>query len=268
MMGNILVVKLGGGEGLDLEAACDELADIAQRRRLVVVHGVSAAMNQMCADLGIEVQTLISPSGHSSRYTPPAVRDIYVHAAESVNQWLTSALRERGVDAKGLVGADVVVEAARKKAIRAVQNGRVRIVRDDHSGAIRGVNTAPLRDLLEQAQVPILPPLATSADGLLNVDGDRASAAAASVLAADTLLILSNVGGLYRHFPDEDSLVSQVAAAQMDSALQWAQGRMKRKTLAAKEALDGGVGAAIIGDGRLANPVSRALAGAGTRFTA
>ena len=122
--------------------------------------------------------------------------------------------------------------------------------------------------MLARNQLPILPPLATSADGLLNVDGDRASAAAAGALSADTLLILSNVGGLYRHFPDEDSLVSQVKAAQMSDALQWAQGRMKRKTLAVKEALDGGVGAAIIGDGRLANPVSRALAGAGTRFTA
>ena len=268
MMDNILVVKLGGGEGLDLEAACDELADIAQQRRLVVVHGVSAKMNQMCADLGIEVQTLISPSGHSSRYTPPAVRDIYVDAAESVNQWLAAALRQRGVDAKGLIGAEVVVKAARKKAIRAVQNGRARIVRDDHSGSIQGVNTAPLKAMLARNQLPILPPLATSADGLLNVDGDRASAAAAGALAADMLLILSNVGGLYRHFPDEDSLVRQVTTAQMDSALQWAQGRMKRKTLAAKEALDGGVGAAIIGDGRLTNPVSRALAGAGTRFTA
>lgn len=268
MMDGLLVVKLGGGEGLDLAAACDDLARIARQRPLVVVHGVSAAMNQMCADLGIEAQSLISPSGHSSRYTPPAVRDIYVGAAESVNAQLAAALRERGVKAKGLVGADVVVEAARKKAIRAVQNGRIRIVRDDCSGSIQGVNAAPLKAMLARDQLPVLPPLATSADGLLNVDGDRVSAAAAGALAADTLLILSNVGGLYRRFPDEGSLVSQVKAAQMADALRWAQGRMKRKTLAAKEALEGGVGAVIIGDGRPANPVSRALAGAGTRFTA
>ena len=268
MMNSILVVKLGGGEGLDVEAACDDLANIARQRPLVVVHGVSAAMNQICADLGVEVQTLASPSGHSSRYTPPPIRDIYVRAAESVNAKLVAALRHRGVKAKGLVGADVVVKAARKKAIRAVQNGRIRIVRDDHSGSIQAVNAAPLKALLARNQVPVLPPLATSADGLLNVDGDRASAAAAAALAADTLLILSNVRGLYRHFPDESSWVSQVAAAQMEDAMQWAQGRMKRKTLAAKEALDGGVGAVIIGDGRPANPVSQALAGEGTRFTA
>ena len=264
----ILIVKLGGGEGLDLAAACDDLAKIAGRRPLVVVHGISAAMNKMCADLGLEVQTLTSPSGHSSRYTPPAIRDVFVRAAEGVNARLAGDLRRRGIDAEGMVGANVAIEAARKKAIRAVVNGRVRVVRDDHSGAIQGVKTQLLKDLLARNAAPVLPPLAISPDGLLNIDGDRAGAAAAAALAADTFVILSNVRGLYRHFPDEDSFVSQVAAAQMNDALQWAQDRMKRKVLAAREALDGGVGTVIIGDGRAANPVSQALSGAGTRFTA
>ncbi len=263
---SILVVKLGGGEGLNLAAACDDLARIARERSLVVVHGVSAVMNRMCADLGVEVQTLTSPSGHSSRYTPPAVRDIFVRASECANERLAAALRQGGVQAKGIVGNHVVVEGKRKGAIRAVVNGRTRVIRDDYSGAIQGVHAAPLNDLLARAQVPVLPPLATSQDGLLNIDGDRASAAVARALKADALVILSNVRGLYRHFPDERSFVSEVPQAQIDSALGWAQGRMKRKVIAAKEALDGGVGRVIIGDGRIANPVSYALAGSGTRF--
>ncbi len=263
---SILVVKLGGGEGLNLAAACDDLAGIARRRPLVVVHGVSAAVNQICADLGVEAQTLISPSGHSSRYTPAAVRDIFVRASESANEGLVSALRQRGVAAEGLVGANVVVEGRRKQAIRAVFNGRIRVVRDDYSGSIQRVNALPLNNLLERTQAPVLPPMAMSPDGLLNIDGDRAGAAVACALKADTLLILSNVKGLYRHFPDETSLVSQVLPAQMDSAMQWAQGRMKRKVLAVKEALHGGIRRVIIGDGRGANPVSQALSGSGTRF--
>ena len=43
--------------------------------------------------------------------------------------------------------------------------------------------------------------MARSEDGLLNVDGDRAGAAVARALAADTFIILSNVKGLYREFP-------------------------------------------------------------------
>ena len=265
--GDILVVKLGGGAGLDLAAACDDLAAIARQRPLVVVHGVSAAMNRLCAELGIAVQTLTSPSGHSSRYTPPATRDVYVHAAEQANQDLVAELRRREVAAVGFVGGDVVVQGARKKAIRAVMNGRIRMVRDDQSGAITHVETTSLSKALAQGQTPVLPPMAASADGLLNVDGDRAGAAVAGALGASSLVILSNVRGLYRDFPDEDSFVAQVPFSHIDSALDWAQGRMKRKVLAAREALTQGVTAVTIGDGRVSNPVSKALNGAGTEFT-
>ncbi len=264
----LLVVKLGGGEGLDLNAACDDLAAIGRRRPLVVVHGVSAIMNRLCLESGVEVQSLTSPSGHSSRYTPPAVRDIYVRAAELANAQVESALQERGLKAIGFVGEDVALLGKRKTAIRAVVKGRARVVRDDHSGSITDVDAALLRRALEQAQAPVLPPMAQSGDGLLNVDGDRAAAAVAGALDAQALVILSNVGGLYRRFPDESSLVAEVPMTRMNSALDWAQGRMKRKVLAAQEALTQGVARVIIADGRVNDPVSRALAGAGTRFSA
>ncbi|MDE2952185.1 MAG: [LysW]-aminoadipate kinase [Chloroflexota bacterium] len=264
----LLVVKIGGGAGLDLPATCDDLALIAGGRALVVVHGVSAIMDQMCQDLGIEVQSLTSPSGHSSRYTPPPVRDIYVRASETANQRVVSALRQRGVNALSLSGNNVVISGKRKKTIRAVVNGRVRIVRDDCSGSIQSLRGDVLQSALDEGQVPVLPPMARGDDGLLNVDGDRAGAAAAVALAADTLVILSNVKGLYREFPDESSFVSAVAPSQINSAEAWAQGRMKRKIIAAREALDGGVSQVIIADGRVPQPVSKALAGAGTRFGA
>lgn len=265
---NLLIAKIGGGAGLDLPAICDDLAAIAGQRALVLVHGVSAMMNQICHDLGVEVQSLTSPSGHSSRYTPPPVRDIYVRAAEAANQLVVSALKQRGIHALGITGGDIAIEARRKKAIRAVVNGRVRIVRDDCSGSITSVRADALQTALEQGQVPVLPPLASSADGPLNVDGDRAAAAVAQALAAETLVILSNVKGLYRNFPDESSFVSQLSPSQIDSAESWAQGRMKRKIVATREALASGAKQVIIADGRVRQPVSKALQGAGTRFCA
>lgn len=264
---DLLVVKLGGGEGLDLAAASDDLSVIAGRRPLVVVHGVSAMMNQLCLENGVEVQSLQSPSGHSSRYTPPAVRELYVRASEAANEMLLSAFGERGMSAVGFVGENITLRGRRKTAIRAVVNGRARVIRDDYSGAIIGVDGQLLRRTLERSHTPVLPPMAISSDGPLNVDGDRAAAAVAGALKAETLVILSNVAGLYRHFPDETSLLDHVALAQIDGALDWAQGRMKRKVLAAREALSQGVERVIIADGRVPNPVSRALDGAGTRFT-
>ncbi len=267
MLENLLIVKLGGGEGLDLMAACADLERAARGRPLVVVHGVSAAMNRLCREKGIEVQTLTSPGGHSSRYTPPAVRDVYVCAAETVNSEIVAELRRHGIAAAGFVGQDVALCGQRKAAIRSVANGRIRLIRDDYSGTIHTVAAQRLRTELAARAVPVLPPLASSDEGALNVDGDRAAAAVASALTADTLVILSNVRGLYRDFPNEDSFIDEVKFAQIDSALEWAQGRMKRKVLAAREALDGGVGRVIIADGRVENSISRALDGEGTWFS-
>ena len=264
---NLLIVKIGGGAGLNQDAICADIARVAAERPLLIVHGVSETMNRLCAERGIAVQMLTSPSGHSSRYTPPALRDVYVEASEAANAQLLAGLRARGVLASGFVGQAVAIRAERKRAIRAVVAGRVRMVRDDHSGKIQNVDAQPLLGALQAGRVPVLPPLADSHAGLLNVDGDRAGAAVAGALQARAYLILSNVRGLYRNFPDESSFVAQVPAAQLAEAANWAQGRMKRKVLAAQEALAADVPVVIIGDGRAGNPITRALAGAGTRFT-
>lgn len=262
---NILVVKLGGGSGLDLAASCDDLAALAADRPLVVVHGVSALANRLCEEAGQPVRTLTSPSGHTWRYTDAAARDIYVRAAGMINADIVQRLRERGRCAVGLANAEIV-RGERKAAVRAVVNGRVCVVRDDYTGSITGVSADRLLALLRAGCVPVVPPLAASPDGPLNVDGDRAAAAVAAALSAAELVILSNVRGLYRSYPDESSLVSVVRQHELERALEWAGGRMKRKVLGAGEALAGGVRRVIVGDGRVASPVRQALTGQGTVF--
>lgn len=268
MVSNLLVLKLGGAAGVDLASGCDDLVACLRRvkRPVILVHGVSATADRLCAEAGIPARTLTSPSGHSSRYTDPQTRDLFVRAAEAVNLEILDHLRSAGIEAVGLTGRNTVIHARRKQALRALVNGRVRIVRDDYSGAITGVDSARLRAHLEDGRLPVLPPMAASADGLLNIDGDRAAAAVAAALGAAELVILSNVRGLYRDFPREDSFVPLVTAAERELALEWARGRMKRKVLAVAEALDGGVARVTISDGRAAGPVQRALAGAGTVF--
>ena len=264
---NILVVKLGGGAGLDMAASCDDLAQMAQNRPLVVVHGVSDLANRLCAEAGIPVRTITSPTGHTSRYTDPQTRAIFVQAAEQANAEIVAGLQARGINAIGVTGENAVIHGERKNAIRAVVDGRVRVVRDDYSGSIQDINRDYILDLIEQGFVPVLPPMALSADGLLNVDGDRAAAAVAGAINAAELVILSNVRGLYRDFSDETSFVRQIPATQISTAMEWAQGRMKRKVLGAQEALESGVSRVIIGDGRVTSPVQQALAGEGPVFS-
>ncbi len=263
MSNTILVVKFGGGAGLDMQACARDVAAVAAQRPVVIVHGVSAAMDALCAARGVPVQTLTSPTGHTSRYTDPATRDLFVEAAESVGEAWVSALAHHNIAARRLPAA---VTAVRKDAVRAVVDGRVRIVRDDYTGQITGAQTDAIRTALDAGLTPIVPPLAISPDGLLNVDGDRAAAAIASALGAAELVILSNVRGLYRNPADPTTLIPQVTRAEIAHALEAAAGRMKRKVLGAQEALSGGVGRVIIGDGRADGAVSAALAGAGTEF--
>ena len=265
-----LVIKLGGGEGVDPASLLDEIPDLlAQGHRLVLVHGASAAANALADRAGLDRRQIQSPSGHLSRYTYPEMLEIFVAAAAGqVNKTLVADLQARGVNAVGISGVDGrLLVAERKRAIRAVENGRQRVIRDDYSGKIREAHAEVLETLLEGGFLPVVAPVALGTRGeRLNVDGDRAAAAIAAALGADALIILSNVPGLLANFPDPDSLIRQVTPQTLDQARTAAQGRMKRKVLAAEEALTGGVPRAILADARVARPITSALAGAGTVF--
>ena len=271
-----IVVKIGGAAGVDLQALCTEIAERWQAgERLVIVHGGSDATNRLAEQLGHTPRMVVSPSGHSSRYTDRRTLEIFAMATAGINRSLVEQLQGLGVPAWGLSGIDGrALTARRKAAIRSVDNGKVRILRDDWTGTVEHANGDLLRMLLgpagpRAAYVPVLAPIAAGEHGeMLNVDGDRAAAVIAGAIGAATLLLLSNVPGLLREFPDPTSLISDLDAADLAQAMDYAQGRMKKKLLGAQEALACGVESVIIGDGRRAQPIGTALAGAGTVISA
>ncbi len=265
---NTIVVKLGGTEGVDFSAICQDAATLlSQGARLVLVHGGSAEANALGEAVGYPPRFVTSPSGYTSRYTDRRTLEIFAMAVNGkVNTLLVEQLQMLGVNAFGLSGLDGgVLRAKRKAAIRIVENGKRKILRDDYTGKIEQVNAALLKTLLAAGLVPVVAPLAVSEKGeALNVDADRAAAEIAAALKAETLLLLTAVPGLMRNFPDESSLIPRLAAAELESALDYAQGRMKKKILGAGEALKGGVGRVVIADGRGEKPISEALQGRGT----
>jgi acetylglutamate/LysW-gamma-L-alpha-aminoadipate kinase len=219
--------------------------------------------------LGHEPQFITSPSGHSSRRTDPRTLEIFQMACRGVvNQSLVLGLVRRGVRAVGVSGIDASLwRGTRKAAIRALEDGRTRIIRDDCSGSVEDVDPALLNTLLDAGCTPVIsPPGLSEANEPINVDADRAAARTAAALRASTLCLLSNVPGLLRADPDEESLVSSITIERLDEAESLAHGRMKNKVLAAREALLAGVPRVIIGDARGASPITRALEGAGTVF--
>ena len=265
---HLIVVKLGGTEGVDFSAICqDAAAYLQQGGRLVFVHGGSAEANALGEAVGHPPKFITSPSGFSSRYTDRKTLEIFLMAVNGkVNSLLTEQLQRLGINSLGLSGLDGrLLLAARKETVQAIENGKRKIIRDDYTGKIEQVNTALLHTLLEAGYLPVIAPLAVSQQGeALNVDADRAAAMIAAALKAETLLLLTAVPGLMRSFPDESSLIHTLPAAKLPEALEAAQGRMKKKVLGAQEALQGGVQRVIIADGRIAAPIQSALAGNGT----
>lgn len=263
-----LVIKIGGAAGVATARVLDEIArylgEANADRRVVLVHGGSDLTNELSAQLGHEVRTLTSPGGMTSRYTDRETLRIYAMAvAGQINTELVAHLQGQGVNALGLCGVDGrLLLARRKTAIRALTpDGRVRIVRDDYTGQIEQVNTQLLRSLLDAGYLPVIAPLALSREGeRLNVDGDRAAAVIATALSARELVIVTNVPGLLRDPDDPSTLIQRVEAHNLDTYTACAQGRMRKKILAACEALIGGVRSVHIGNA----PLPALLNGSGT----
>jgi acetylglutamate/LysW-gamma-L-alpha-aminoadipate kinase len=264
----MIIVKVGGGAGIDYDALCADIAGLwASGRRMALLHGGSHETNLLAERLGHPPRFVLSPSGYSSRYTDRATLEIFMMAySGKVNKLIVERLQRLGVNAFGLSGLDGrLLEGRRKAVIRIVEDGKQKVLRDDWTGTVERVNSGLIVALLEGGYLPVIAPLASSFDGeAINVDGDRAAAAVAAALGAEALLLLSNVPGLLRAFPDESTLIPRIERAAVEEFLPIAQGRMKKKVLGAAEALAGRVGRVVLGDARSAQPVSRALAGEGT----
>ncbi len=264
----MIVVKVGGSLGIDYDALCADVAELWKAgRKLVLVHGGSAETNRVAAALGHPPKFVTSPSGYTSRFTDRETLEIFemVYCGK-VNKGIVERLQKSAVNAVGLSGLDGrIFEGRHKDSVRSVEDGKTKILRGDHTGTVERVNVGLLELLLSNNYLPVLTPPGASFEGVaVNVDGDRAAAAVAVALKAETLLLLSNVPGLLRDFPDESTLIESIPARDVESFMAFAEGRMKKKVLGAAEAVAGGVGRVVFGDARVPSPIQQALAGRGT----
>jgi [amino group carrier protein]-L-2-aminoadipate 6-kinase len=264
----MMVIKVGGSAGINYDLVCDDIAALVkQGQQVILVHGGSHETNVISEKLGKPPRILTSPQGYTSRYTDAETLDIFAMVyAGKMNTRIVERLQKRGVNALGLSGIDGrLLEGPRKASVRAVENGRQVLVRDDYTGKVERVNASLLRLLLDAGYTPVVTPPACSTEGeAINVDGDRAAAMIASAVGAKQLIILSNVPGLLRQFPDESTLIPHIRFAELEQALSFAEGRMKKKVLGASEAIAAGVEQVVFADARIEHPVQAAAEGKGT----
>lgn len=266
-MSDVLVIKLGGSPGIDLNHFLLHLARLD--RPYVLVHGANAELDDLMRRVGREPRTLTSSTGQVSRYTDQETMDLFLMTyCGKVNQRIVETLQRHGVNAVGLSAMDGgIARGRRKPRIRVVENGKPKMIDGDYAGSIEEIDPRLIHLLLNQGYVPVLTPPALSQDGeAINVDGDKLAMELAVALDADKLLVFSNTAGLLRDLSDPASTVPAVTLDNLDEGLAAARGRMKKKVLAAAEAVRRGVGEVILADANGPDAVRAALCGRGTRI--
>lgn len=264
-----LVVKVSGKVGDWYDAVAADVGELVDSGRdIVLVHGGSAVIDDVTRSLGMQPRIVTSPSGISGRFTAEADLDpILMACAGLINKRLVLQLFRHGVTALGLSGLDGgLLRGTRKDTLRVIADGRVKLVRGNHSGRVDHVDGGLLRLLLDRDLVPVVAPVALSLDGkAINVDADRAAAAIAWSLRAPELVLLTDVPGLIDGAHGE--VVRSARAGEIEHRLlPMAGGRMHVKLAAAAAALEHGVARVVIASAFVPSPVTAALSGGGTHL--
>jgi acetylglutamate kinase len=242
-MSEIVVVKLGGTTLADQQQVLVEVAQVARRRPVVLVHGGGKRMTEWLERLGIQ-----SRFENGLRVTDPAALEVAAAVLRGVvNSELVAALRDVGCDAVGLSGVD----------------GGLLIGRRLPDVGLVATVTGVRRDLLDQlmvgGQVPVVAPLARDEDGVVcNVNADDAAAGIAAGVGARQLVLMTDVDGIRDAAGNKlDTITPEEAAALIaDGTI---RGGMVPKVRAALAALAWEGSEAIIADGSAEHALARAL---------
>ncbi|MFZ9706836.1 MAG: acetylglutamate kinase [Ilumatobacteraceae bacterium] len=245
--GKVIVVKYGGNALAD--STEDSMAVFARDIALlhavgmkpVVVHGGGPQITAMMERLGKE-----STFHNGLRVTDAETIEIVsMVLLGSVNPMFVSLINQSGASAAGVSGADV---------------GLFQCVQRDpalgYVGDIISVNPMAVQGLLDDGVVPVVATLGTDAAGQsYNINADTAASALAVALKAEKILFLTDIAGVLRDPSDAESLIatltpSQVSTLTADGVI---SGGMIPKLDSCLHAVDGGVSAAHILDGRVAH---------------
>jgi acetylglutamate kinase len=248
--GSTVVIKYGGNAMIEPALQRAFAADMVFLRyagiRPVVVHGGGPQISAMFQRLNI-----VSEFRGGLRVTTPEAMDIVrMVLVGQVGRELVGLINEHGPFAVGLSGEDArLFTAVRRQAVvdgEPVDIGQV--------GDVGRVDTSAVDDLIAAGRIPVVATVAPDAAGVLhNVNADTAASALAVALGARKLVVLTDVPGLYLDWPDTSSLVSEIDAEALEKLLPSLASGMAPKMEACLRAVQGGVPAAHVVDGRVAH---------------
>jgi acetylglutamate kinase len=250
--GSTVVIKYGGHAMVDAEVQRAFAADLVFLRYVglkpVVVHGGGPQISAMLGKLGITSEF----RGGLRVTTPESIDVVRMVLVGQVGRQLVGLINEYGPFAVGMSGEDAqLFTAERRPAIVDGQPVDVGLV-----GDVAHVNVAAVDDLIAAGRIPVISTVAPDAAGVVhNLNADTAAGALAVALGARKLIVLTDVPGLYRQWPDPASMVSQIDVAELEELLPSLEAGMVPKMEACVRAVRGGVPAAHVVDGRVPHSV-------------
>jgi len=263
----MMLIKIGGGEQINLEATITDLAELEQP--FIIVHGANVLRDQLAKRLGMEKTVLTSVSGYSSVFSDQAALEVIMMSYSGLrNKQIVELCQRNGINAVGLTGLDGrLVQGERNKGIRVRENGKT-LIKRDLSGKPRQINAALLNLLLDNGYCPVLTiPIVDENGFAINSENDDIVVQLAQALNIDSVVQLIEAPGFLDDPTDESSLVTTMSLAELHAREATVEGRIKRKLLALTRLCQGGKTRVIIADGRGEQPVINALAGAGTHIS-
>lgn len=248
----IVVVKYGGNAMTDDALKAAFAADMVFLRTVgakpVVVHGGGPQITEMLKRLGLHGEF----KGGFRVTTPEVMEVVRMVLFGSVGRELVGLINSHGPYAVGTSGEDAGLFTAEKRYVDI--DGELTDI--GLVGNIVDVNPTAVMDIIEAGRIPVVSTIAPGQDGqVYNVNADTAAGALASAIGADRLLVLTNVEGLYTDWPNRDSLLSKITTDQLGPLLPNLDSGMIPKMEACLNAVEGGVSAAHVIDGRIAHAV-------------
>jgi acetylglutamate kinase len=239
-----VVIKLGGHAMGSAEGMASFARDVVLMRTVginpVIVHGGGPQINAMLDTMGV-TSTFVRGKRVTDEET---LRIVEMVLGGEINKRIVQAINTAGGRAVGLTGKDADM---------------ITCTPDDPElgfvGTPSEVDPRLLHSLFRDEMIPVIAPIGTGEnDETYNINGDTAAGAIAGALKADRLLLLTDVSGVK---DAAGGVVTELSAAQVREMTKdgTIAGGMIPKTQTALDALEAGVRAVVILDGRVPNAV-------------
>ena len=255
--GKTIVIKYGGNAMESEELQASFAKDIVLMKTVginpVVVHGGGPQIGDLLKRLNINSEFI-----EGMRVTDGATMDVVeMVLGGQVNKNIVNLINQHGGQALGLTGKDANLIRARKLKVTRRTPGldKPEIIDVGQVGEVSEVNVKLINSLISDDYIPVIAPIGVGEDGTsYNINADLVAGKVAEALGAEKLMLLTNIAGL---MDKAGKVLTGLTTAQVDELIAdgTIYGGMLPKIRCALDAVQGGVGSAIIVDGRVPNAV-------------